>query len=307
MKKIKWPDGKRFAFTVFDDTDSCSIQNGPIVYQLLSGLGFKTTKSVWPVKGLLKPHTGGTTCEDRAYLEWVQELQTRGFEIALHNVTFHTSSRQEIIRGLDLFYEYFGSFPRIHVNHADCQDNLYWGDARLGGLNRWIYSILTREKNKGRFQGHDPDSRLFWGDICQGTIKYVRNFIFPGINTLKACPQMPYHDKERPFVNYWFASSPGSNVDLFNKTISEKNQDRLEDEGGACIMYTHFGSNFVKDGKLNTEFSWLMARLAGKNGWFVPVSTLLDYLLDVNEHHCISPSERSWLETRWLMGKIAAF
>ena len=43
---IPWPHGKRFAFTVFDDTDSATLENVSPVYALLRDLGFRTTKSV---------------------------------------------------------------------------------------------------------------------------------------------------------------------------------------------------------------------------------------------------------------------
>ena len=81
-------------------------------------------------------------------------------------------------------------------------------------------------------------------------------------------------------------------------------QDRLEEEGGACIMYTHFGNGFYQDGLLDNNFRRLMERLSQKNGWFVPVSTLLDYLREQRGEKVISPSERLLLECRWLIYKI---
>ena len=47
----RWPDGKAFAFSVFDDTDLSTLENAPAVYRLLRDLGFRTTKSVWPLRG----------------------------------------------------------------------------------------------------------------------------------------------------------------------------------------------------------------------------------------------------------------
>ena len=44
-------------------------------------------------------------------------------------------------------------------------------------------------------------SPLFWGDKCRDHIKYVRNFVFDDINTLAACPHMPYHDRARPLTH----------------------------------------------------------------------------------------------------------
>ena len=66
-KKIQWPEGKDFAFTIFDDTDLATLENVNEVYSLLSDYGFRTTKSVWPLKGDKKQKIGGTTCEDPKY------------------------------------------------------------------------------------------------------------------------------------------------------------------------------------------------------------------------------------------------
>ena len=62
---------------------------------------------------------------------------------------------------------------------------------------------------------------------------------------------MPYRDPDRPYVNYWFASSEGAHVDSFNAMISERNQERLKNEGGACIMYAHLARGFLVNGKIN--------------------------------------------------------
>src|SRR5207253_3046315 len=101
---------------------------------------------------------------------------------------------------------------------------------------------------------------------------------YGNINTLAACPIMPYYDPLRPYVNQWFAASEGPAVGSFVDTIAEPNQDRLEAEGGACIMYTHLSYGFYKDGQLDSRFKALMDRLSRKRGWFVPAATLLDYL-----------------------------
>jgi hypothetical protein len=276
-----WPDGKRFAFTIFDDTDNMTMRNGPPVYDFLDGLGFRTTKSVWPLKGKETPSIGGTTCENPQYLYWVQGLQEQGFEVALHNVMYHTATRPDIIRGVERFKDYFGHYPATHTNHAGCEDSLYWGDERLTGVTRLAYNILTKFQNYRRFRGHIEQSEFFWGDVCKETIKYVRNFTYFATNTFNVCPAMPYFDEAHPQVNNWFASSEGQTVESFNQRLSEENQDRLENEGGLCIIYTHFSNGFVKGKRLNPRFRGLMERLAQKDGWFVPVSTVLDYLLKI--------------------------
>jgi len=48
----------------------------------------------------------------------------------------------------------------------------------------------------------------------------------------------------------------------------------------------------------------LMERLAKKNGWFVPVSTLLDQLRRRHADRSITESQRRALESRWLWEKL---
>ena len=117
-------------------------------------------------------------------------------------------------------------------------------------------------------------------------------------------PIMPYHDPDRPYVNNWFASSEARDVDSFVKCITERNQDRLEKEKGACIIYTHFAYGFHTNGKIEPRFQFLMERLSKKNGWFIPVSSLLDYLLETRGQHIITKKERRQLERRWLIHKL---
>lgn len=304
--RIAWPEGKAFAFTVFDDTDTGTMANLPPVYDFLRDCGFRTTKSVWPIPGTREPSLlGGTTCGDKTYLDWVLGLREQGFEIGYHNATYHSSPRDDTARALDSFAELFGHYPRAMANHTRCQEGIYWGSERLNGLHRVIYDVLTLGRQRGYFRGHVRGDRFFWGDLCRERVRYVRNFTFANMNTLKVCPYMPYHDPQREFVNFWYASSEGCTVVPFNRTIAEANQDRLEEEGGACIMYAHFAMGFYADGTLEPRFRRLMERLSRKNGWFVPVSRLLDYLIERKGAHVLTDGERRTLERRWLRHKLA--
>jgi hypothetical protein len=114
---LQWPEGKRFAFTVFDDSDLTTLENGPPVYDFLRDQGFLTAKSVRPIAGDPTPSIGGSTCDDPAYLAWVERLQREGFEIALNNVTYHSSERKGIVRGMDAFRDHFSADARCHANH----------------------------------------------------------------------------------------------------------------------------------------------------------------------------------------------
>ncbi|MER8864382.1 hypothetical protein NKI19_11790 [Mesorhizobium sp. M0751] len=289
-------------FTVFDDTDLAVPGNFEKVYDCLRDYGLLTTKSVWPIRGSQNSKMGGATCEDPAYLAYIRELRRDGFEIGFHGATYHSSERTNIAHGLEYFRELFGGYPRTMANHASSAENIYWGDARLSGIRRQAYKLLLKRQS---FYGHCEESPYFWGDLCRDRIDYVRNFITGDINTMRTYPLMPYYDPERPFVKQWFSSSEGPNVDSFIRTISEANQDRLEAEGGACIMYTHFAAGFQDtDGNLNWRFRELIRRLASKNGWFVPVATFLDYVRQQRGENVIDSRERARMERQWIKHKI---
>jgi len=307
-----WPNGKKFAFTILDDTDCSTLENAPQVYEFLYKNGFRTTKSVWTFDGEVRQDNQeivGATCQDHNYLSWVKSLQEKGFEIASHSTTFSRSTRSQVIDGLDLFKEFFGAFPKVLAQHNDTVDNesIYWGPKRISGIARIVYKLIHLLKGEKRniYFGEIEKSEYFWGDICKDRIKYVRNFVYADINTLKACPYMPYHDSKRPYVNYWFASTEAPDVRSFIKVLSEGNQNKLLREEGACIVYTHFGKDFILNRKLNHAFCEVMESIAGKDGWFVPVGDLLDYILQYKAHGEILKWQRSSLEWKWMIHKLS--
>jgi len=300
---VSWPDGKSFAFTVFDDPDAQTYEDGRVVYSFLADLGFRTTRGVWPGAAVRTPNSPGETCDNAAYRDHSVALQASGFEIGYHNTTKHSSTRDEIVRGLDAFRAYFGHDPRTMANHYNAEA-IYWGSSRVTPPLRSIYTLATFGRTKGLHFGDVEGHPSFWGDLCRDRIRYCRNFVFSEINTLAVCPWMPYRDPLRPYVNAWYASAEGSNVARFTDTISERNQNRLEEQGGACIMYTHFGHGYVERGRLQTRFRALMERLGRKNGWFVPVAVLLDYLRGRRCGLEITDPERRSLERRWLWQKM---
>lgn len=300
-----WPEGKKFAFSIFDDPDSQTLQGSRAVYSLLADIGIRTTIGVWSIAADPSLSSDeGLTCANPEYLKWILKLQSSGFEIGFHNATSHTSKRDETRIALDRFEALFGAPPKTMSNHYHSREALYWGNDRLSGLQRALYSVATRGKNRNASFGHVHGHPFFWGDVAREKIQYCRNFVFGDINTLKQCPDMPYHDPERPFVNYWYASSEGANIESCLERIGEGYQDRLEEESGACILYVHFAHGFQSDGKVNRQFERLMRRLAAKRGWFVPVGELLDYLLAQKHSPIISPAKRAAMERRWLQHKF---
>jgi hypothetical protein len=276
------------------------------VYAFLGELGMRVTKSVWVLPPSGEALYGGGSCAEPEYLAWALELQRAGHEIALHNVASSTSTREQTIAGLDRFRELFGHDPRTLANHVGNLEAIYHGEERVTGARRTLYNVLTRGRRRRLFEGHVPGSPLFWGDLCAERVAYVRNFVYRATDTLAACPPMPYRDPIKPYAAAWFAASEGANPSSFARTIGEAEQARLEAEGGLCIMYTHLGAGFWRDGALDPEFERLMRRLAARNGWFAPVADVLDHLARVKGVTDLSARARRELEWRWLRDKMRA-
>jgi len=302
----RFPNNKRFAFTILDDTDLSTVENISPVYRLLAELGMQTTKSVWPLASVRSGRQGGSSLQDADYLKFILGLKELGFEIALHNVRNHDSTREIIKHGLEEFRKLIGRYPRVHANHSTNRDNIYWGAARFSRL-RFLYRAGTALQDGHIFEGHDPDTPFFWGDLCRETVDYVRNFVFREINLDRVNPTMPYHDPARPFVNYWFSSCRGGNASSFCETLCEANQERLEAEGGVCIMYVHFACGFTKRGIVDFRTEQLLRKLAARDGWFVSVSTLLDFLRSERKAMIIPAAELASMEHRWAFDKAALF
>ena len=305
----RFPDGKRFAFSVFDDTDNSTVANVEPVYRLLRDLGMRTTKSVWP---LANASTGqfltSSTLQDSAYRQFVVDLQRRGFEIAYHGARNDSSPRPLIENALDIFASVVGSDPASFANHSANREGIYWGSARFGrALPRLGYRLgaFLNKSRAERFEGHVIDSPYFWGDLCHQRVKFVRNFTFDEINLDRVNPTMPYHDPAKPYVKYWFSAAEAGAVERFCEILSEENQDRLEAEGGLCIVATHFAKGFCSGGVIHPQFERLMRRLAVKGtGWFVPVAELLNQCLTGASTNTIPPAELSAMERKFVVDKL---
>jgi hypothetical protein len=275
MKKIIWPKDKKFAFTIIDDTDNCTIENIKPVYDLLQSLGIISTKTVWVYSS--RDRFTGDYILNPDYLKFIQKLKFAGYEIALHGIGSGDFSRNEILTGLDVYKNLLGEFPKMHINHAQNSHNIYSGN-RSGSKLLQFYSRLKSPKDK--FYGDDESSEFFWGDWAKKNIKYMRGRTFSEINTLKQDPLMPYTDIDKvEHSNLWFSSSDGADVNNFCRLLSEQNISKLENEGGLCIVYTHFASGFTIDGSVHEDFRQKISQLASKDCWFAPASDILDYLI----------------------------
>lgn len=282
MREIKWPKNHDFAFTIVDDTDGATVKNVKPVYDYLYEKGIITSKTCWVYPSRDDVYTG-ECLEDENYKNFLLDLKEKGFEIGFHNAGSGGFKREETISALEKFKEVFGAYPNLHINHSNNIENIYWGNKRFSGPVKWIYKIA---KNQIKSLGDDEKSEYFWGDICKKHIKYVRNRTFNGINTLKEDSRLVYKEKgKEKYSNYWFSSSDGMRLEPFLKLLTKENVDKLVEEKGLCIVYTHFAYDFVdENGNLSEEFKKTIDYIASKNGWFVPASKVLDFVLENREY-----------------------
>jgi len=305
-QSLHFPAGKTFAFSILDDTDDATLENVRPVYDLLSDLGFRTTKTVWPVacpEGS-EIFFAAETLADEAYRRYITILAERGFEITWHGATMESSTRERTSLALEAFREHLGVYPPIHCNHGHNAENIYWGLNRYRSPPLRFPFHLKVAIFPERFSGENPSSPFFWGDLCKAHFRYVRNFTFKEINSLRCDPETPYSLSGTPFVNLWFSTSDAPDLAAFNQLVTPASLDRLEREGGFCILSTHLGKRFCRNGRIDSTFKETMTYLARKNGWFVPVSTLLDHLVDQGRGRPRSGSSLMRLELRHIADRL---
>ncbi|HVB34894.1 MAG TPA: hypothetical protein VNJ52_11060 [Patescibacteria group bacterium] len=298
MRALEFPGGKRFAFTILDDTDVATVDNVRPMYRLLERLGMRTTKTVWPLACPEGSPNFGTseTLEDSEYLAFVRDLDRRGFELTWHGATMESSRRDRTLAGLERFHELIGHYPRIHANHAENRENLYWGAGRIDlPLLKFLFGLLAHPADY--FLGDRESSSYWWGDLCARHIVYARNLTFNRLNVASINPSMPYHDPSRPLVHGWFSASDAEDATAFASLLHPRNQRALEDEGGFSIVATHFGKGYVRNSSVQPLVEERLHMLARRPGWFPTAGELLDWLREHRESETLPADE--WLRMQW--------
>jgi hypothetical protein len=210
-----------------------------------------------------------------------------------------SSPRERVITALERFREIAGRWPRVHANHAHNRDNLYWGVHRIDFPPVRLFYALTNGHPGDWFQGHVEGSPYWWGDLCRERVEYVRNLTFSEVNLLRINPTLPYRDPRRPLAPWWFSATDAEDCAAFNAILDEAGQERLETEGGVCILATHLGKRYTRDGRVNPRTEALLRRLAARPGWFPTVSELLDWLRTSGTDATLPRAEWRRMQVRW--------
>lgn len=306
-KSARFPGNAEFVFTILDDTDDATVENVRPVYDLLTELGFRTTKTVWPLdcpEGS-RLYFAGQTLADGDYLAFVRDLLDRGFEAAYHGATMESSTRERTENGLRAFSDLLGVQPTIYCNHGQNLENIYWGSNRYQAPVIHIpVAAVERLMGKPRYSGHVPGSPYFWGDLCQKQFRFVRNFAFATLNNGSIPPCGPYRLNATPWVQHWFSTADAPDAADFKRLVNRESIDRLRAEGGVCILSTHLGKRYATGGRVDPEVEDTLRYIASLPGWFRPVTEVLEFLLAKQPKNELSGWRQLRLEGRHLTDRI---
>jgi hypothetical protein len=306
MPVTAYPGGREFAFTILDDTDDSTVANVEPLYDLLFELGLRTTKTVWPLdcpEGSAN-YSAGSTLADPDYLRFAHTLHDRGFELTWHAATMESSTRDRTIRGLEVFRQEFGRYPTLHCNHGENRENIYWGARRYRNPVLRLLHGATRRNPAPQFSGEDEGSQYFWGDLCRRHFRFVRGYTWHEVNTLRRDPDLVYRLAWTPYVDCWFSTSDAADVAAFRRLLTRASVDRLRAERGVCIISTHLGKGFVRDGRVDPAVEDTLRYVAAQPGWFAPVSEILEHFREAAPRLERPYWKHAWHEVRHAIDRV---
>lgn len=254
VRILRWPYPYKWAYGMTDDTNGSTLECFRTVYEYCIARGIWPTRTVWTqrasrrcgIRNNQEPKKG-MTLEDAKYREYCRELNERGIEFALHDVSSGNNVREDVIRGLETFKATFGYDPSIYICHAHNAEHPYWGEEQYRSpIARRLARLFYRFKPE-EFSGHIPTSPYYWSDICREKIRYLRLYRTRHLNVLRKNPRLPYHQYDKPDVRFWFSGN-AEDYELFQR-VSPGALDKIAREDGAIIHYAHTSLFLDPDGK----------------------------------------------------------
>ena len=122
---------------------------------------------------------------------------------------------------------------------------------------------------------------------------------------------MPYIDPRRnKYANYWYSATFAPNPDVFNYVVNDKALNKLEEQEGCCIIFTHLGY-YCKNGEIDPGFVERIKKIAANpNCISMPVTKTLDTIAENREklgkekYPTISYIYKTWLEIKHLLTRV---
>ena len=296
--RILWaPHPYRAGFSITDDTDDATPESVAIVYDFLSSIGLRTTKTVWAfdpsepcgVPALPPSITRGVTLQHAGYLEYVRGLHAKGFEISLHGASAGNNVRARTEAALELLERECGH-SRTYICHAKNAENPYWHErVAPRGPAQWLLGLTSRY----RCSGENPSSPYYWGDLCLERGLRIRLFRTRNVNTLAENPSMPYHDPEKPLVAAWFSATKRS----FSDCCAAESISRLRSERGLCVLYQYMHRYAdLERGRVKADFQSAAERLrAAGDIWVETTERIMDRLQSIQSVFMATQGARLWL------------
>ena len=283
-----------FGYTIHDDTDTYDYTNGNEIYLEYYDLGFLTSISTWAWD------VGGAWnkvgfVDNETQREWLLDLQSKGFELALHSATASSDIRNNTLAAFNNWSLYFG-FPMMYIEHGTSNiEHLVTGSGAVSGSSVYLLDLVntsnvsyywnfdcyanenyrtTRENSSTFYNGWkayeesiDPITGERWSN---GEVSLFPNYTNPqallcnttntgtAINLTSMIGKIHIRDRAHTVTHG------------IRPLYSPTHIFELQETHDLTMMYTH-----SKNITLFTNHT--LTEIARYDGYFVPAGVLLDY------------------------------
>jgi hypothetical protein len=263
---------------ITDDPDQGSFDQFKTLYDLLLRLHLPTTRAMWVYEPSEATGTPALPIKffapvltEKKCLDYCKMLHENGFEICLHGASSGNNTREGTKNALEYLENEIGP-SSVYICHSKNAENLYWDEKCV---NARFFSAMLRLYTKNKCFGEIEGSKFFWGDICKDKIRFIRLFRTRQVNTLAFNPSMPYHDANKPYVNYWFSATKG----YLARLLEPYAIDCVCRENGASILYQYLHKYVNDKGEIDPLVKTALERIAADSRiFFRPVSVILERL-----------------------------
>jgi len=262
----------------------CNDTNDPYVKTVFGMINIRFACGYWselggPVHGFpyyvwINDTTDTIATETRNLYLW---LWSMGYEMNYHTTSSIEDNRTKTLKGFEIYKNLFGEYPKLYVDHGPTSENPEHITAQGSNVSSPYYLIDILDKY----------SKYLWpGFITHRGAVNLFNYSESGKN-------FPFFvcDNYRPIlyevngtvVRAWFfIRNDFPNADPIVQYLTYEAIDKLEEEYGLNIMYTHMHNwLYASGGKiyLNKTVADRIRYVTTKNIWIDLPTVVMDYLV----------------------------